>query len=208
MDPGQGEEGLVDPVAVYTAHGNVEAHSVAIWLEARGVPAHVVEDNSGLSQYAFGIVGHFHHPQVFVDKTQLELASHLIREFEVQRERRQEALASGPPIACVCEECGAACEFPASKTGTTQSCPRCGAFLDVGESPWPKDFDFGVETEDEPPTTLTAEQALDLARRLEQAGEWHAAVATYQAVAEQSPEHATYCQNSVAALRRRIDDAN
>lgn len=45
---------LDDPVLAYTANDNLEAHSIVTWLHSDGVRAYAVEDNSGVSIYAFG----------------------------------------------------------------------------------------------------------------------------------------------------------
>ena len=37
------------PVVVYTAATNIEAHLIVDMLLANGVPAHVIEDQSGVS---------------------------------------------------------------------------------------------------------------------------------------------------------------
>ena len=62
---------FIKPVVVYTANGNLEAHSVVTWLESNGVASYAVEDNSGASLFAFGTISQFHKPQVFVDNTDM-----------------------------------------------------------------------------------------------------------------------------------------
>ena len=137
------------PIVAYTANGNLEAHSVVAWLGSNGIHAYAVEDNSGVSLFAFGTISQFHKPQVFVDKPDIERAGELLRQFEEQRDERSKKLDNAAPITSECDECGASSEFPASQGGTTQNCPKCHAFMDVGEICWPDDDDFGdAETED------------------------------------------------------------
>jgi Zn-dependent protease len=44
----------------------------------------------------------------------------------------------GPTVEARCEECGAVSLFPAAERGTVQTCPTCGASMDVGpvEGDW------------------------------------------------------------------------
>ena len=48
------------PIVAYTANGNLEAHSVVAWLGSNGIHAYAVEDNSGVSLFAFGTISQFH----------------------------------------------------------------------------------------------------------------------------------------------------
>ena len=114
---------LDDPVLAYTANDNLEAHSIVTWLHSDGVRAYAVEDNSGVSIYAFGTLSQFHNPQVFVDRADLEAAGELLRQFEAKRDARRRDLVDSPPISSKCEECGAASDFPAAQDGTTRYCP-------------------------------------------------------------------------------------
>jgi hypothetical protein len=60
----------------------------------------------------------------------------LIRQFEQTKRERDIPNASGAPIQVECEECRKVSTFPPSLKGTTQNCPECNAFLDVGEVDW------------------------------------------------------------------------
>ena len=83
-----GENTIADPVVIYTADGNMQAHSMVTWLESHGVKSFAVEDNSGTGLFAFGTVSQIHKPQVFVSKSDLSVAGDLIEEFESQRSSR------------------------------------------------------------------------------------------------------------------------
>ena len=200
-------DSLESPTLVYTANGNLEAHSVVNFLQSNGIRAYAVEDNSGVSLFAFGTISQFHKPQVFVDKQDLESAGELLYEFETRRARRRKKQDERPPIKAECEECGAIGDFPANQDGTTQNCPKCHAFMDVGETDWPEDFDFGEEETAEP-VELTAEHALDTALALEKNGDWLEAITAYRDIADRWPEHATYATNCVSAIQRKIDAAS
>ena len=198
------EDALTEPVLAYTANGNLEAHSVVTWLESHGMRSYAVEDNSGLSLFAFGTISQFHKPQVFVNKTDLQRAGELLRQFESQRNQRRADLNDAPPITAECEECGASSEFPASQDGTTQNCPKCHAFMDVGSYDWPDEFDFGKpESEAEAPDN--ADDAIDAASKLDKNGEWDSAIAAYRDISHRWPEHATYAANCIADVQRKLD---
>jgi hypothetical protein len=44
-----------------------------------------------------------------------------------------EAVLAGAPIEVLCEECGSRSSLPAAQRGSVQKCPRCRAYLDVGD---------------------------------------------------------------------------
>ena len=134
---------LKDPIAAYTADGNLEAHSVVEWLTSNGVNAYVVEDHSGVSLFAFGTISQFHKPQVFIERSDSETAALLLQQFEERKRARMSDSEDAAPIVAECEECGESSEFPASQDGSTQNCPKCHAFMDVGTIDWPYDDDFG-----------------------------------------------------------------
>jgi len=199
---------LKQPVAAYTANGNLEAHSVVTWLESNGVKAYAVEDNSGVSLYAFGTLSQFHKPQVFVDNVDLNRAAELLRRFEQQRNERRRIPADAPLIEAECEECGALSEFPQIQDGTTQNCPKCHAFMDVGVFDWPDDIDFGVSDVDSQGIPDNADDAIDTASQLELNGDWDEAIDAYRQAAERWPEHAVYVYNCIASIERKRDAAS
>jgi hypothetical protein len=66
---------------------------------------------------------------------------------------REKRLQRTGTITAVCEECGKSSEWPADTMGTTDTCPNCGAYMDI---PDPDDdwsgVDFGqAEEENETP---------------------------------------------------------
>lgn len=133
------------PVIVYTAATNVEAHVIVDMLHANGLPAQAVEDQSGVSLWAFGTISQFHKPNVWVDESTAEEAAKLIRAFEENRRQRNEPRNGSGDIQVRCEDCGRTTTFPNSLKGTTQECSHCQAYLDVGDLPW--DDDFGASDE-------------------------------------------------------------
>ena len=200
-------DSLANPKLVYTANGNLEAHSLAIWLRSNGVRAYAVEDHSGVSLFAFGTLSQFHKPQVFVDEVDLPVAAGLLREFESQEDRKAKKKGDRPPIQSECEECGSTSEFPASQDGTTQNCPKCNAYMDVGNMDWPEDFDVGSEDDIESPLETDFE-ALDSASQLDKCGDWQEAIAAYQVIAIRWPEHVDYVANCIETIQRKIEAAS
>ncbi|TWU59521.1 hypothetical protein V7x_55990 [Crateriforma conspicua] len=195
---------LKNPIAAYTANGNLEAHAVVNWLESNGIRAYAVEDNSGVSLFAFGTLSQFHKPQVFVDESDIDRAGDFLGQFELQRAQRRKDLDDSPPIVSECEECGVASEFPASQNDTTQNCPKCHAFMDVGTSQWPDDFDFGdAELDSEFPKNV--DDAIAAASKLEKVGDWDEAIEAFREAADRWPDHATYIRNCIAEIERKRD---
>jgi hypothetical protein len=136
---------LKNPVVVYTAAGNVEALMIMQMLEANGIPAHAVEDQSGVSLWMLGTISQFHKPKIWVAQATAGQAAELIRTYEEQKRQRRHPEQGTGQIEVVCEECGKTTTFPASLDGTTQECAHCRAYVDVGDQPW--DDDLGTPEE-------------------------------------------------------------
>ncbi|MEM6474498.1 MAG: hypothetical protein AAF802_33505, partial [Planctomycetota bacterium] len=181
-------------------------HSLVTWLLSQGIEAYAVEDQSAASLYMFGTIGQFHAPKVFVDRKDIDAAIELVKDFEAKLKVRRKAKADGEMITSRCEECGVVSEFPSSLDGTTQTCPSCGAYMDVGSLGWAEDFDFGIqETESVKPLSL--EDAMDAALVLNQDGDWQEAIEAYRDIASKWPDHAEYAANCIKEIKRKIDAA-
>jgi hypothetical protein len=129
--------GLSDPVTAFNAESNHEAQMMRLYLEHHGVEAHVTYDDSLVGYWMFGRLPEIHKPQVWIDRSNIDVVRPLIEEFERQN-RERNAVDEGDDvdsgtIAVVCEECGHTSQFPSSKKGTTQDCPNCAAYVDVGD---------------------------------------------------------------------------
>jgi hypothetical protein len=136
---------FAEPVMIYTAASNIEAHTIAEMLVSMEIPALAVDDQSSVSLLPFGKISQFHQPTVFVDKSDAERAVSAIRQFEEWRRNRDLNGSDARQIVAVCEDCGESSFFPESFNGTVQECPHCDGYLDVGDIPW--DVDVG-EPED------------------------------------------------------------
>jgi hypothetical protein len=134
-----------EPLKIYTAATNVEAHLIVVMLETNGIEAFAEEDQSGVSQFAFGTLSQFHQPNVWIDKSAAKATAELIRGFEERKRERAKPDVGNAQIQVECEECGKVSSFSKSLNGTVQDCSHCRAYVDVGELDW--DVDFGEPEE-------------------------------------------------------------
>lgn len=123
---------LRDPVAIYNAASNLEAAFVCQLITAAGFEAHTVEDVSLVGQWMFGTLPEIHKPQVWVEREDVEQVKPLLEKYE-QQAAQQPSADEQLTIKAVCEECEKPTLFPASRLGAVETCPHCGAYLDVGE---------------------------------------------------------------------------
>jgi hypothetical protein len=133
---------LTDPVAVYVAENDVEAHLLRDLLAAAGVEAVDGENASQAEKWVGGMIADTQTCQVWVGRADAERARPVLEAYERRAAERRAAAraaeASGPPVEAVCEECGKPAAFPAAQRGSVQECPHCGAFVDVGEEELPE----------------------------------------------------------------------
>jgi hypothetical protein len=108
---------LNDPVVVYTAYDNIEAHLVSVQLNDAGIDASVIEDNSTAGVAVLGILHNIHRPQVFVGRADLAAGAELIQQY--LRTRHAESTS-----AHFCFHCGA------GLNAESASCSDCGAISD------------------------------------------------------------------------------
>jgi hypothetical protein len=128
-----------EPFAVYTASDNLEALFVADMLISEGIPALSVEDQSAVGLSWVGPLSAVHKPEVFVERAHAEKASVFIQEYESRKRERQSLDTDTSDIAVTCEDCGKVSVFAKKYNGTTQDCPHCHAYVDVGEFDWDLD---------------------------------------------------------------------
>ncbi len=129
---------LQDPVAVYNAASNVEAHLVKTMLNEAGVEAFATEDLSLVGYWMFGTLPEIHKPQVWISSADCDRAKPLLQDYERHAAERRLAAEQtrqhlGPEIEVLCEDCNRTSMFPSSQHGTIQDCPLCGAYVDVGD---------------------------------------------------------------------------
>jgi hypothetical protein len=143
---------IANPIAVYSANTNQDAHLLKSMLDSAGIEASVTEDNSLVGGWWGGTAPNLHRPKVWVDRSQEEAAAAILRDFEQKRFERSEYGKDIPtntePVKATCEECGETSEFPAVQRGSVQTCPHCGAAMDVGMEEGDEEW-WKVSEEDE-----------------------------------------------------------
>jgi hypothetical protein len=118
-----------DLPVVHTAGSVEEARVVAAWLEQQGVETFVKDTNViGALGYATPAFAPRGIEICVVDEAVAERARTLLAE---RARTPTPADANAPGIEARCEECGRTASFPASQRGTVQSCPYCGAYIDI-----------------------------------------------------------------------------
>lgn len=126
-----------EPIAVYNAATNIEAHSVRLMLVYSGVEAFAVDDVSVVGLWAFGTLPEIHKPQVWIDEGDLDRAKPILQAYEEQQIARATSASDADSrlsIGVVCEDCGKPSAFPASAHGKIRQCPHCGKHVDVDEA--------------------------------------------------------------------------
>lgn len=78
---------LEDPVAVYNAANNPEAHLVKILLTESGVEAFVSEDLSPGGLWMFGTLPEIHKPQVWVSRSDRQRAEPILEQYAAEDRR-------------------------------------------------------------------------------------------------------------------------
>ena len=130
---------LNDPVAVYTAGNNLDAHQLVLALQAVEIESQVIEDNST----AVGVINsQIHKTRIWVSKVDVAKAAEIIQEFELrnfQRFQTREVAVDlkSEWIDATCDKCRTVTRFAPIQKGTIVNCPHCFAFMDVGD-----DVDF------------------------------------------------------------------
>ena len=92
---------LKDPVVVYSAADNLEAHLISTQLNDVGIAAYTVEDTSTAGVAALGLLHNIHRPQVFVDRDQ----------------QFHSAKSNKPDVGEFCYHCGAESQSMANSCG-------------------------------------------------------------------------------------------
>jgi lysyl-tRNA synthetase class I len=124
---------LKDPMVVYTAANNLEGHCVCQMLFAEGIEATMIDNMTSAGIWQPNLLPQNQLPQIVVERADAERAAPLLAEFEERARRREQPADDWEPIMVVCEECGHATQFPASKLGAVEICPDCHAYVDVGD---------------------------------------------------------------------------
>lgn len=133
---------LNDPVAVYTAGSNLDAHQLVLALQAVEIESQVIEDNSTAGVWVGGVNSQIHKTQIWVSKVDVAKAAEIIQEFELRNFQRFQTREvpvdlKAEWIDAACDKCRTVTRFAPIQKGTVVNCPNCFAFMDVGN-----DVDF------------------------------------------------------------------
>lgn len=154
---------LNDPVAVYDAGSNLEAHQLAEELLAAGIQSQVVEDNGTM-----GILnGSSQHPQVWIASVDLERARSVVDKFDAESRGLSSPINQvsvelhAEWIDAACDKCGTVTRFAPIQKGTVVNCPNCFAFMDVGDDVGYDDWNVIDQEDDEgsDPDSESSEEA-------------------------------------------------
>jgi hypothetical protein len=158
MIPTNGGSAMIhrDPRCVFVTDKPGLADVVVVWLGEEGIAAQVMNPATlggleGLTPWSWSGVS-ARGIEVWVnDPEQASQALQLLAEqAEFQTNKADEAAKEQGPIEVVCEECGKATLFAGSQHGSVESCPQCGAYLDVLDpAEEHADFDEADVPEDE-----------------------------------------------------------
>ncbi len=124
---------LRDPIEVYNAASNLEAHLICVALRDAGLEAVAIEDVSHVGVWLGGLIPEIHKPHVWIERTDIDRAKSVLDEYERQTAERRRVAPDAPVIEVICEECGERSLFPGNQFGSVQICRYCRAFLDVGK---------------------------------------------------------------------------
>jgi rubredoxin len=115
---------LRDPLAVYNAANNLEAHLLRNLLADAGIEAFVTEDVSQIGAWLGGLVPEIHKPQVWIDRADTDRAKPVLDDYERRLAEREntgsvESDSEGSEAA-VCLACGE------TLTAGQSECSACG----------------------------------------------------------------------------------
>jgi len=136
---------LIDPVKIYIAPTNSRAQMICRLLQTSGIEAFAGEDTSAVAGWWGGTIPGIFDAGVFVSRSDAERAAAIISQQENSEAERSKA--EGLDIKSTCEECGKTSDFPEVQRGTVQTCPHCGALIDIGEMELPGDTEEEIENE-------------------------------------------------------------
>jgi len=118
-------------VCVHHAATVSEADIVASWLEERGVPAFV---KNRLTAETLPIDTHVTGRGIEVcvtDDESAQRAKVLLAEHDQQVENDHAPPVDDLLVDTTCGNCNTVLSFPLSATGTTETCPHCGGYIDI-----------------------------------------------------------------------------
>ena len=120
-----------DLPVVYFAANMEEADLVVSWLRERGIRADVKDRYAANTMEVRTIPSPSGIEVCVFEPKQAEPArSMLLEQFTARYEERADR-SQLPPADAACEECGETSTYPPEVRGRVESCPQCGAYVDV-----------------------------------------------------------------------------
>jgi predicted Zn-ribbon and HTH transcriptional regulator len=140
---------LADAVVQLLASNNIAAEMITPPMETSSSPLTGMSAMSAPEGYEIRVL---EVSQVTQARELLETAES-VAAVKAVREKRANRTGT---VKAECEECGHESEWPAIAMGTTESCPNCGAYMDIPDpdDDW-SDVDFGKGEEEEESTEET-----------------------------------------------------
>jgi hypothetical protein len=124
---------LRDPVAVYTAANHMEASLLCDILREQGIDACVTEDVLESGSWGIGPAPDRQEPQVWTERDVVAKVKPILEDYQKRAAATQDSAGvDTSPLQAVCEECGKTSSFAARLKGSVDTCPHCGAYIDVG----------------------------------------------------------------------------
>lgn len=120
---------LKDPVPAYSGADPAEIHILQNLLDEAGIEAFVPGDVD--TSWTGGSLPGIRTPQVFIERADLERAKPVLDDYERLIAERAAADTKVSPIEVTCDKCHKASTYPHAQIGSVQSCPACGAYVDV-----------------------------------------------------------------------------
>lgn len=145
-----------NPQTVFTAENEAVAEVVLKLLATEGIVAETFSPPPRTESEPITGMSEMVTPDAIevrvTDPAQAEKAKELLASamsaaaLRAVRERRANRTGT---VSAVCEDCGKASDWPAWAMGTTETCPHCGAYMDVPDPDenW-DDVDFGAEDDE------------------------------------------------------------
>jgi len=120
---------LDDPVTIASYSYPGEANLKCIFLDQNGIQAMVLDaEVMSLSVFLSNAIGGV---KLVVARRDAERAIELLRQHADISAARAQVAQTLPPIFFRCEDCRAEISFPGHRRGKTETCPKCGEYVDV-----------------------------------------------------------------------------
>ncbi len=119
-----------EPICIRRAANEEEADLIVAWLEENGVEA-AVPGRQSTGVLAFGVTDDEGIGIYVANEETARQAQRLLAEHDRQRATDAARDSGETEVETTCEECGKVASYPLEQAGLVQTCPACGAYVDV-----------------------------------------------------------------------------